>query len=79
MLRAILLCSFHFWIAIARIKLPINRKTYLCPNAAVVVFISNPPERGKIIIGSNEVAAIGIGSVIHQIAIQEVQAKIAFP
>ena len=54
MFRAILLCSFHFWIAIAKIKLPINKKTYLCPNAAVVVFISKPPERGKIIIGNKE-------------------------
>ena len=51
----------------------------MCPNAAVVVFMSNPPERGKIIIGNNEVAAIGIGSVTHHIAIQDAHAKIAFP
>ncbi len=44
-----------------------------------MVFISNPPDSGKIIIGNNEVAAIGIGSVIHHIAIQDAQAKIAFP
>ena len=30
-LRAILLCKFHFWIAFARINPPINRKIYLCP------------------------------------------------
>ena len=34
---------------------------------------------GKIIIGNNEVAAIGIGSVTHHIAIQDAHAKIAFP
>ena len=44
-----------------------------------MVLISKPPDRGKIIIGYNEVAAMGIGSVTNHIAIQDAHAKIAFP
>ena len=38
-----------------------------------------PPDSGKRIIGIKEVAAIGIASVIHHIAIHNVEAKTAFP
>jgi hypothetical protein len=37
-----------------------------------------PPLIGKIIIGSNAVTAIGTGSNIHHIAIQDTEANIAF-
>ena len=39
----------------------------------------NAPERGNSIMGSSDVTAIGMASVVHQIAIQRVEAKTAFP
>ena len=77
MLRAILLCKFHFCIAIAIINPPTYKKTYLCPKDAVVSDNSSPPVRGNNTIGIRAVTAIGIASVIHQIAIQIVDAKTA--
>ena len=53
------------------------RKMYLCPKEAVVSVSPKPPVKGNKIIGSNAVTAIGIASVIHQIAIHIVEAKIA--
>ena len=77
MLRAILLCKFHFCMAIAIINPPTYKKTYLCPKDAVVSDNSSPPVRGNNTIGIRAVTAIGIASVIHQIAIQIVDAKTA--
>jgi hypothetical protein len=62
----------------AKIKPPINKKIYLCPYAGVVFAKDKPPLIGKIIIGSNAVTAIGTGSNIHHIAIQDTEANIAF-
>jgi len=55
------------------------KKTYLWPNEEEVSGNDKAPVRGKSIIGNNEVAAMGIASVIHQIAIHSVEAKTAFP
>ena len=65
-------------MAFANINPPINKKMYLCPKEAVVSERPNPPVNGNKIIGNNAVTAIGIASVIHQIAIQIVDARIAF-
>jgi hypothetical protein len=75
--NAIRLCRFHFWIAIAIIKPPIYKKTYLCPKEAVVSDSPNPPVRGNKIMGNKAVTAIGIASVIHHIAIHAVDARTA--
>src|SRR5699024_9291791 len=75
--KAILRCRSHFSIAKAIIKPPINKKTVLSPYEEVVAPISSPPVNGNNIIGNNDVAGIGIASVIHQIAIQIVLAKMA--
>jgi hypothetical protein len=64
-------------MAIAIIKPPMYKKTYLCPKEAVVSDSPNPPVKGNKIIGNNAVAAIGIASVIHHIAIHAVDARIA--
>jgi len=76
--KAIRLCKFHFSIAIDKTKPPIKRKIYLCPYEAVVSCRDSPPLNGKRMMGSNAVTVIGNASVIHQIAIQTAQAKIAF-
>ena len=76
--KAILLCKRHFSMANAKINHPIYKKTYLCPKEDEVSDNDKAPVSGKRIIGSNEVAAIVIASVIHQIAIQSVDAKTAF-
>jgi hypothetical protein len=43
----------------------------------VVSSRGNAPDNGKRIIGNRDVAAIGMASVIHQIAIHSVDAKTA--
>tara|TARA_R110001592_G_scaffold230062_10_gene486812 strand:+ start:299 stop:808 length:510 start_codon:yes stop_codon:yes gene_type:complete len=53
------------------------RKTYLCPNEPEVDDKSKPPDNGNKTNGSKAVTAIGIASVIHQIAIHNVDASIA--
>jgi hypothetical protein len=58
-------------------KPPIYKKTYLCPKEAVVSESPNPLVKGNKIIGNKAVTAIGIASVIHHIAIQAVDARIA--
>ena len=68
--RAIRLCNPQFSMAIASINPPINRK--------ITEFIYDPeisepdktPSSGKKTNGTNDVAAIGKASVIHQIAIR---------
>jgi len=50
----------------------------LCPKDAVVSDSPSPPVKGNKTIGSKAVTAIGIASVIHQIAIHIVDARIAF-
>lgn len=50
---------------------------YLWPKDAVVVPKSNPPDKGKSTIGNKAVTAIGIASVIHQMATQAVEANMA--
>lgn len=75
---AIRRCKFHFSIAIAIIKPPMYRNTYLCPKEAVVDARSSPPVSGNRIIGSKAVTAMGKASVIHQIAIHKVEARMAF-
>ena len=50
-----------------------------CPYCAVVCATSTAPLSGKSTIGSKAVAAIGIASVTHQIAIHAVDAKTARP
>ena len=77
--RAILLWRFHFSMAMEMINPPIYRKINLWPKEAVVDVISRPPVRGKRTMGRSEVTAIGRASDIHQIAIQTVEAMIAFP
>ncbi len=74
---AIRRCRFHFSIAMAMMNPPIYKNTNLCPKALVVVPKSNPPDSGNNTIGINAVTAIGMASVIHQIAIQAVDAKTA--
>jgi len=78
-LRAILLWSPHFSIAMAIIKPPRYKKTYLCPKAAVVAFKSSPPASGNNIMGKSAVALIGMASVIHQTTIHSVVASTAIP
>lgn len=70
MVKAILLCKFHFSTANAKIKPPMNRNIILFPYDSAVFERSIIPNSGKRTIGSNEVTAIGIASVIHQMAIQ---------
>src|SRR5699024_6567018 len=77
--KAIRLCKFHFSIARAIMKPPINRKIVSSPYDDVVAPMSNPFVNGNRIIGSREVAGIGIASVIHQMAIQIVLASTAWP
>ncbi len=72
------LCKFHFSMAMARIKPPIYRNTYLCPNDAVVTLSFIAPVIGNRIIGSMAVTAMGTTSKIHQIATQNVVANTAF-
>ena len=76
--KAILLCRIQRSIAMANIKPPIYKKIYLWPNEAVVSANSIPPVKGNKTIGNKDVIAIGTASVIHQMAIQIVEAKIAF-
>ena len=71
------MCKFHFSIARAKINPPRYKNIYLWPYDDDVSSIDNAPERGKSIIGNNEVAAIGIASVIHHAATQRVEANIA--
>src|SRR4029078_110928 len=61
-----------FSIAIAIRNPPIYKKTIGCPYDAVVSPSFNTPVRGNKIIGKRDVAANGIGSVIHHMAIQAV-------
>ena len=61
----------------AIINPPRYKETYLWPKDAVVSDNSSPPDNGNKIIGSKAVTEIGIASVIHHIAIQTVDAKIA--
>src|SRR6056297_2792551 len=77
--NAIRLCKFQRCIARAMINPPINRKIVSEPYEEAVVSISSPPVRGNNMIGNKDVAGIGIASVIHQVAIQRVEAKIATP
>ena len=63
-------------IAIAIINPPTYKKTYLCPKEAVVSVKPSPPVRGNNTIGIRAVTAIGIASVIHQIPIHTVDARI---
>ena len=72
------LCKFHFSMAMAIINPPIVRKTNLCPKDAVVSANSIPPVRGNRIIGNKAVTEMGRASVIHQIAIQMIEAKTPF-
>ena len=51
---------------------------YLCPKEAVVKESSIAPDKGNKMIGSKDVTAIGIISVIHQIETHAVDAKTAF-
>jgi hypothetical protein len=66
-------------MAIASINPPINKKINLCPYAAVVFDKASPPLSGNSTIGKSAVTAMGKASVIHQIAIQLVEAKTAQP
>ena len=50
---------------------------YLCPKEAVVKESSIAPDKGNKMIGSKDVTAIGITSVIHQIETHAVDAKTA--
>ena len=63
MFKAILLCKFHFCIAIAIINPPTYKKTYLCPKEAVVSGKPSPPVRGNNTIGIRAVTAIGIAQL----------------
>src|SRR3989304_4144463 len=61
-------------MAIAMKNPPIKRKIIWFPYSAVTFPTSSAPSKGKRIIGSREVAGIGIASVSHQHAIQAVPA-----
>jgi len=52
---------------------------YLWPNDPVVAVRLSAPVRGNNIMGSKAVTAIGMASVIHQMAIHKVAANIATP
>lgn len=63
-------------MAMESIKPPMYKKIYGCAYELVVSVIPNPPETGNKTIGSREVTAMGIASVIHQMDIQAVEARI---
>ena len=60
-------------------KPPKYKKTYLCPYAAVVSEIETALVIGNKTMGIKAVAAMGIASSIHQIAIQAVVARTFLP
>lgn len=64
-------------MAIAMTNPPMYKKMYLCPKAAVVEGRSSPPVRGNRTMGSKAVTAIGMASVIHQMATHKVAARMA--
>lgn len=66
-------------MAMAMMNPPMYKKMYLCPKDAVVVPRSNPPDKGKRTMGNKDVTAIGIASVIHQMATHAVDASMALP
>ena len=68
-LIAMRLCKFHRSMARAIKKPPKNRKIKWLKYIAEMVFPSTTPNNGKSTTGSSAVAASGMASVIHQIAI----------
>ena len=57
-------------------KPAMNRKMISLPYSADTTFNGATPDKGKSTSGSSEVAAISMGSVIHQTAIQRVMAAV---
>ena len=75
-LVAIRLCKFHFSIANAIIKPPMNKNIRWLKYIAEMVFPSTTPKIGNKTIGNKAVTAIGIISETHQTAIRMAIAKV---
>src|SRR5699024_1043133 len=72
--KAIRWWRFHFYIAIA-IKNPHRKKKMISfPYDDTTVSPSSAPVIGSNIIGRSDVTGMGIGSVIHHVAIHKVEA-----
>ena len=77
--KATRVCKFHLSIAIARMKPPKNKKIISLPYSDDTASGDNTWPIGNKISGKKLVAAIGIASVIHQIAIHTVIANTKTP
>ena len=77
--KATRVCKFHLSIAIARIKPPKNKKIISLPYSEETCSGESTCPKGKSMSGKKLVAAIGIASVIHQIAIHTVIPKTYIP
>src|SRR5699024_11616334 len=76
--KAIRWWRFHFSIAIAIKNPPRNKKIISFPYDDTTVLPSRAPVIGSNIIGRSDVTGMGIGSVIHHVAIHKVAARTAF-
>jgi hypothetical protein len=76
MRKAILLCKLDFCIAMAIMKPPIKRKIIEFAYGAVATPTGAIPSTGNSIIGSREVAGMGMASLIHQKAIRTATAVV---
>src|SRR5699024_1647118 len=73
--KAIRWWRFHFSIAIAIKNPPRNKKMISFPYDDTTVSPSKVPVIGSRIIGRSDVTGMGIGPVIHHVAIHQVEAR----